>query len=70
MARPTMSGLNEPPNQERIYSPAASIAGFGKAEPATNDTERPFAPSLEADLEGRLAELTEVAIISRSLARQ
>lgn len=65
-----MGGVDELPNQERIYSPAASIAGFGNAEPATNDTERPFARSLEADLEGRLAELTEVAIISRSLARQ
>ena len=70
MARPTMSGVNELPKQERIYSPTATLRGFGKAEPATKDAERPFARSLEADLEGRLAELTEVAIISRSLARQ
>ena len=70
MARPIMVGINELPNPERIYSPAASIAGFGKTEPATSDAERDAGRSLEADLEGRLAELTEVAIISRSLARQ
>ena len=51
--------------EKLIYSPIATKTRSGIAE-----GERHSRQSLEADLEKRLAELTEAAIISRSLARQ
>jgi hypothetical protein len=70
VAIPIMVGTSEMPSPERVYSPPSSLAGFAKAAPSTRNAERDASRSMEADLEGRLAELTEVAIISRSLARQ
>lgn len=61
-----MVGINQMLNPERLsYSPSASKTRFG-----ADERERQSGQSLEADLEKRLAELTEAAIISRSLARQ
>lgn len=61
-----MVGMNEVLKPERLlYLPTASRTRFGRA-----GAERHSGQSLEADLEKRLAELTEAAIISRSLARQ
>ena len=61
-----MVGMDELLNPERLpYSRTATKTRFGIAE-----GERHSGQSLEADLEKRLAELTEAAIVSRSLARQ
>jgi hypothetical protein len=67
-----MTGMNDNVSnpQPLVCSTVGSTTRPGEAAPATSDPEQERARPVGPRLEGRLADLTQGAITSRSLARQ